>query len=407
MEELRCGEDLFKLGGPDCNPNSKKALVGLCKSSFVKPLTWFDVVPLLGDGYLLYRKSAFLGTIANSHKYCSKGFRRTGPYQGLLRFASLPSRIAPCRAQSLAPTKSLPVAHPVDPVFVYVAFSLPLSDCCLGWKAFLLLSEQSRLITYSEGREEKALKPYPDSQRVLSNLCQAAVTLKQYGKILVTHRPGETTAILLKLCTQGLAPARDTSNRPTPPNGVSSAPPPEASTSKPSARGTAPPEASTSKPSARGAVPGPEDEMEPILPSPMDFVHVFVDRPRWLLRFFEQYSEQVKVRATMGRFPVADAHVSSARLTSGEASVRVVVSDMVVVSGHFLVWSLSRASARPFNIEALGPNGKRCSGLSRKLRVRRMYLSKSSFKFDTRLKSSCGKPQKLGTAVLASLCGTK
>jgi hypothetical protein len=124
-----------------------------------------------------------------------------------------------------------------------------------------------------------------------SLILQAAVTLKQYGKILVTHRPGETTAILLKLCTQGLAPAQETPNRATLPT----------SNGNPStaARGGPPttsPEASTSGQPGRGIVPGGEEEMEPILPSPMDFVHVFVDRPRWLLRFFEQYSDKLKAR---------------------------------------------------------------------------------------------------------------
>lgn len=82
---------------------------------------------------------------------------------------------------------------------------------------------------------------------------EEAVTLKQYGKILVGHKPAETTAALLKLCT-----GRE-----------------EASTSSSNGSATA---------AANGG----------LLPSPVDFVHVFIDQPKWLMKFFEQYIEKVK-----------------------------------------------------------------------------------------------------------------
>lgn len=84
-------------------------------------------------------------------------------------------------------------------------------------------------------------------------LYEAALTLKEYGKILVGHRPEDTTAALLKLCTnngRGLTIGDGTSG-------------------------------------AAG-----------VLPSPMDFVHVYIDQPKWLMKFLEQYVESVKDSAS-------------------------------------------------------------------------------------------------------------
>lgn len=80
-------------------------------------------------------------------------------------------------------------------------------------------------------------------------LYEEAVTLKQYGKTLVGHKPAETTAALMKLCTGS---------------------------------------------SSDGTENGSHSNSGNLLPSPVDFVHVFIDQPKWLMKFFEKYVEQVK-----------------------------------------------------------------------------------------------------------------
>lgn len=95
------------------------------------------------------------------------------------------------------------------------------------------------------------LGSYDEALRYISSLSlyEAAVRVKQYGKILVGYKPVETIEVLMGLCvgdTGGLA------------NGLH------------------------------------DDGMPEILPSPVDFVHIFVDQPKWLMIFSEQYIDKVK-----------------------------------------------------------------------------------------------------------------
>ncbi|KAL8144386.1 hypothetical protein V2J09_017418 [Rumex salicifolius] len=73
---------------------------------------------------------------------------------------------------------------------------------------------------------------------------QAGMTIKQYGKILIEHKPEETIRILLKLCTE------------------------------------------EDKPAKRGSLT--------VLPSPVDFLNIFVHNPESLMVFFERYIDKVK-----------------------------------------------------------------------------------------------------------------
>ncbi|KAL2635425.1 hypothetical protein R1flu_006904 [Riccia fluitans] len=94
---------------------------------------------------------------------------------------------------------------------------------------------------------------YEEALQYISSLplYEEAVTLKQYGKTLVGHKPAETTAALMKLCTG------------TSGGGKENGPPLNGETSN-------------------------------LLPSPIDFVHVFIDQPKWLMKFLEMYIETVK-----------------------------------------------------------------------------------------------------------------
>lgn len=94
------------------------------------------------------------------------------------------------------------------------------------------------------GRYEEALK-------YISSLepSQAGVTIKEYGKILIEHKPVETIEILLRLCTEeGEAEKRGSSN------------------------GT----------------------YVPMLPSPVDFINIFIHHPYSLMDFLEKYTDKVK-----------------------------------------------------------------------------------------------------------------
>lgn len=77
---------------------------------------------------------------------------------------------------------------------------------------------------------------------------QAGVTLKEYGKILIEHRPTETIEILMKVCSDSVETKRIRSN-------------------------------------------GTHLSM---LPSPMDFINSFVHSPQSLMDFFEKYVSQVR-----------------------------------------------------------------------------------------------------------------
>lgn len=77
---------------------------------------------------------------------------------------------------------------------------------------------------------------------------QAGVTLQEYGKILIEHRPAETIEILMKVCTETGVSKNVRSN-------------------------------------------GADLSM---LPSPMDFINIFVHSPQSLMSFLEKYVSQVK-----------------------------------------------------------------------------------------------------------------
>jgi tetratricopeptide (TPR) repeat protein len=101
------------------------------------------------------------------------------------------------------------------------------------------------------------LKRYEEALQYITGLSlyESTITLKQYGKVLVEHKPAETTAALLKLCTN---------------TGASTPPPAAAAASSSSGR------------------------LSSLLPSPVEFIHVFIDQPKWLMVFLEQYIETVK-----------------------------------------------------------------------------------------------------------------
>ncbi|KMS98344.1 hypothetical protein BVRB_4g093580 [Beta vulgaris subsp. vulgaris] len=103
------------------------------------------------------------------------------------------------------------------------------------------------------GRHELYLKilledlgRYDEALQYISSLdpSQAGVTVKEYGKILIEHKPRETILILLKLCTEEV------------------------------------------KPTKKGTLT--------MLPSPVDFLNVFVHHPRSLMDFLEKYTDKVK-----------------------------------------------------------------------------------------------------------------
>ncbi|CAM6025247.1 unnamed protein product [Sphagnum balticum] len=98
---------------------------------------------------------------------------------------------------------------------------------------------------------------YEEALQYITGLSQyeSTITLKQYGKVLVEHKPAETTAALLKLCT-------------------------------------------TKGESSKSALANGSENMfkrlPSLLPSPIEFVHLFIDQPKWLMVFLEQYIDAVK-----------------------------------------------------------------------------------------------------------------
>ncbi|CAK9881117.1 unnamed protein product [Sphagnum jensenii] len=98
---------------------------------------------------------------------------------------------------------------------------------------------------------------YEEALHYITGLSQyeSTITLKQYGKVLVEHKPAETTAALLKLCT-------------------------------------------TKGESSKSALANGSENMfkrlPSLLPSPIEFVHLFIDQPKWLMVFLEQYIDAVK-----------------------------------------------------------------------------------------------------------------
>lgn len=103
------------------------------------------------------------------------------------------------------------------------------------------------------GRHELYLKilledlgRYDEALQYIATLepSQAGVTVKEYGKILIEHKPRETIQILLKLCTE------------------------------------------EGKPAKKGTLT--------MLPSPVDFLNTFVHHPESLMDFLEKYTDKVK-----------------------------------------------------------------------------------------------------------------
>ena len=95
------------------------------------------------------------------------------------------------------------------------------------------------------------LGSYYEALQYISSLepNQAGVTIKEYGKILVEHRPVETVEILMKLCTETGESAKRTAS-----NGTYLS----------------------------------------MLPSPMDFINIFIHNPHSLMVFLEKYVNRVK-----------------------------------------------------------------------------------------------------------------
>ncbi|KAF8656769.1 hypothetical protein HU200_060493 [Digitaria exilis] len=118
--------------------------------------------------------------------------------------------------------------------------------------------EHAMFVAKKAGRHELYLKilledlgRYDEALQYISGLeaNQAGLTVKEYGKILVEHRPAETVEILLRLCTD----VGDPTTR-------------------------------------RGS-----NSMHLLtVPSPMDFVNIFVHSPQYLMEFLENYIKAVK-----------------------------------------------------------------------------------------------------------------
>ncbi|KAK9091894.1 hypothetical protein Syun_026805 [Stephania yunnanensis] len=118
--------------------------------------------------------------------------------------------------------------------------------------------EHAMYVAKKAGRHEWYLKilledlaMYDEALEYISSLepSQAGITIKEYGKILVEHKPIETIEILLRLCTEeGESAKRGTSN---------------------------------------GAYIS-------MLPSPVDFLNIFTHHPKSLMDFLEKYTSKVK-----------------------------------------------------------------------------------------------------------------
>eukprot|EP00252_Welwitschia_mirabilis_P014871 TRINITY_DN32924_c0_g1_i1.p1 TRINITY_DN32924_c0_g1~~TRINITY_DN32924_c0_g1_i1.p1 ORF type:complete len:645 (-),score=135.04 TRINITY_DN32924_c0_g1_i1:251-1915(-) len=116
--------------------------------------------------------------------------------------------------------------------------------------------EHAMYVAKKAGRHEWYLKilledlgSYDEALEYIRSLesIQAAITVKEYGKILVEHKPNETISILMKLCT------------------------------------------------GDDMLKGSElDKLLPgKLPSPMDFINIFVDHPQYLTNFLEKYTSKI------------------------------------------------------------------------------------------------------------------
>eukprot|EP00262_Sarcandra_glabra_P019055 TRINITY_DN7040_c0_g4_i1.p1 TRINITY_DN7040_c0_g4~~TRINITY_DN7040_c0_g4_i1.p1 ORF type:complete len:606 (-),score=103.23 TRINITY_DN7040_c0_g4_i1:73-1812(-) len=97
----------------------------------------------------------------------------------------------------------------------------------------------------------EALGRYHEALQYISSLepSQAGITVKEYGKILVEHKPVETVEILMRLCADD-----------------------EELSKKRTSNGT----------------------HLSMLPSPVDFLNIFIHHPESLMNFFEKYTSRVK-----------------------------------------------------------------------------------------------------------------
>lgn len=118
--------------------------------------------------------------------------------------------------------------------------------------------EHAMYVAKKAGRHELYLKilledlgRYDEALLYISSLepSQAGVTVKEYGKILIKHKPGETIDILMRLCTED----KESVNQ--------------------------------------GASSGAYFSM---LPSPVDFLNIFIHHPQSLMDFLEKYTNKVK-----------------------------------------------------------------------------------------------------------------
>lgn len=118
--------------------------------------------------------------------------------------------------------------------------------------------EHAMYVAKKAGRHEWYLKilledldRYDEALQYINSLepSQAGVTVKEYGKILIEHKPKETVQILMRLCTEDGEPSRAGSS-----NGT----------------------------------------FLSMLPSPVDFINIFVIHPQSLMEFLEKYTNKVK-----------------------------------------------------------------------------------------------------------------
>ncbi|CAH9142881.1 unnamed protein product [Cuscuta epithymum] len=118
--------------------------------------------------------------------------------------------------------------------------------------------EHAMYVAKKTGRHEWYLKilledlgRYDEALQYITSLelSQAGVTVKEYGKILIEHKPIETIEILMRLCTEEGEAGKKISNSLT---------------------------------------------YVSMLPSPIDFLNIFVHYPHSLLEFLEQYTSKVK-----------------------------------------------------------------------------------------------------------------
>ncbi|KAK4274953.1 hypothetical protein QN277_018106 [Acacia crassicarpa] len=116
--------------------------------------------------------------------------------------------------------------------------------------------EHAMYVAKKTGRHEWYLKilledlgRYDEALRYISSLepSQAGVTIKEYGKILTEHRPAETIEILIRLCTED-GDKKGASN----------------------------------------------SAYISMLPSPVDFLSIFIHHPQSLMDFLEKYANKVK-----------------------------------------------------------------------------------------------------------------